>query len=347
MKTHIVTHLAKLSFILLAFGGAAQCLAGQYQFVKEIPVGGEGGWDYLSIDPAAHRLYVTHATKIVVIDLTKDAVAGEIADTQGVHGFAIAADLGRGFSSNGKESTASIVDLKTLQTISKVKTGENPDAILYNPAQQEVYTFNGRGKSATIFEAKTGNVVATVPLPGKPEFAAFDQETGRVYCNIEDKNEVVTIDAKTHQVADTWPLAPGEEPSGMAIDTEHHRLFIGCSNKLMIMMDDKTGKVLNTAPIGGGVDANAFDAQRQFAFASCGEGVVTIAKEDTPEKMTVVQTLSTERGSRTMALDSVTHNLYLAAAKFEPLPTPSPGAPRQRPNMVPGSFKILVYAEGK
>lgn len=347
MKTPIVTRLAKLGFILLAFCGAAECPAAQYQFVKEIPVGGEGGWDYLSIDQAAHRLYVTHATKIVVIDLTKDAVAGEIADTQGVHGFAIAADLGRGFSSNGKESTASIVDLKTLQTTSKVKTGENPDAILYNPAQQEVYTFNGRGKSATVFEAKTGNVVATVPLPGKPEFAAFDQATGRIYCNIEDKSEVVTIDAKTHQVADTWPLAPGEEPSGMAIDAEHHCLFIGCRNKLMVVMDDRNGKVLSTVPIGGGVDANAFDAQRQLAFSSCGEGVVTIAKEETPEKMTVVQTLSTERGSRTMALDSVTHNLYLAAAKFEPLPAPSPGTPRQRPNMVPGSFKILVYAEGK
>src|SRR5215471_10215063 len=204
---------------------------GPYQFIREIEIGGEGGWDYLSIDPGARRLYVTHATKVVVIDIDKNAVAGEIADTPGVHGFAIASKLGRGFSSNGQESKASIVDLKTLQTISKVDTGANPDAILYEPGQEEVYTFNGRGKSATVFEAKTGKVVGTIPLPGKPEFAVADPKAGRVYNNIEDKNEVVAIDTKTHKVVAEWPITPGEEASGMAFDLEHHRLFLGCSNK--------------------------------------------------------------------------------------------------------------------
>jgi len=246
-------------------------------------------------------------------------------------------------TSNGRENKASIVDLKTLQTLSKVDTGENPDGMLFEPAQQEAYVFNGRGQSATVIDVKSGKLVATIPLPGKPEFAAADSKAGRVYNNIEDKNELVAIDIKTHQVANTWPIAPGEEASGMAIDLAHHRLFIGCHNKLMEMIDSTNGKVLATVPIGEGVDANAFDPGTQLAFSSCGDGTVTIAHEDTPEKLTVVQTLKTERGARTMGLDPRTHRIYLASAKFEPQPEQSPGAPRQRPKMIQGSFKILVY----
>jgi DNA-binding beta-propeller fold protein YncE len=320
---------------------------GPYHFLKEIAVGGEGGWDYLSIDEAARRLYVSHATKVVVIDLDKDQVVGEIADTPGVHGFASAPELQRGFSSNGREAKASIVDLKTLKTLSKVDTGENPDAILYDPGQQEVYTFNGRAQSATVFEAKTGKVVATILLPGKPEFAAADPQAGRVYDNIEDKSEVIAIETKTHQVTNTWAIAPGEEASGMAIDLMHHRLFLGCSNKLMVMMDSSTGKVVGTVPIGDRVDANAFDPGTQFAFSSNGDGTVTVAREDSPDKITVVQTLVTERGARTMALDPKTHRIYLASAKYEPEPTLVPGTARQRPKIIPGSFKILVYGMEK
>ena len=317
---------------------------GPYRLLKEIPVGGEGGWDYLSVDEAARRLYVTHAGKVVVIDLDKQTVVGEIADTPGVHGFAIAAKLGRGFSSNGQESKASIVDLKTLATISKVETGANPDAIMYEPGQEEVYAFNGRGKSATVFQAKTGKVVATVELPGKPEFAVADSKAGRVYNNIEDKSEVVAIDTKTHKIVNEWPIAPGESASGMAIDLVRHRLFIGCHNKMMVMMDSTNGKVVATVPIGSGVDANAFDPDTRLAFSSNGEGNVTIAREEAPDKLTVIQTLITERGARTMTLDPKTHNIYLASAKYEPAPEPQAGAPRQRPRMVPGSFKVLVYA---
>ncbi len=321
---------------------------GPYRFLKQIEVGGEGGWDYLSVDITGRRLYVSHATKVVVIDMDRDEVVGEIADTPGVHGFAIAPELGLGFSSNGRENKASIVDLKTLKTVAKVETGENPDAILYVPETREVYTFNGRSNNATVFDAKSAKVVATIPLPGKPEFATFDPTTGRVYNNIEDKNVVVAIDAKTHQLAATWPIAPGEEASGMAIDTKNHRLFIGCSNNLMLMMDDTNGKVIASVPIGAGVDANAFDPGASLAFASTGgDGSVTIAREDDPNKLTMVQTLKTQRGSRTMTLDPGTHRIYLAAASFEAAPEPAPGTPRQRPKMVPGSFKVLVYGSEK
>ena len=315
--------------------------AESYHFLKEIQIGGEGGWDYLAVDPAGRRLYVSHGPKVVVIDVDKDSIVGEIADTPGVHGVAIASDLERGFSSNGQENKASIVDLKTLKTLSKVETGQNPDGMLYEPGQHEVYMFNGRGASATVFEANSGKVVATIPLEGKPEFGTADPQSGRVYDNLEDKSELVAIDTKSHQVVNRWPIAPGEEASGMAIDLEHHRLFLGCGNKKMIMVDNTNGKVVAEVPIGQGVDANAFDPGTQLAFASCGDGTVTIAHEDSPQKLTVVQTLKTEPRARTMALDPKTHRIYLASAKFE-APNPN-GGERQRPRMVPGSFKILVY----
>lgn len=312
---------------------------GPYHFLKEIPVGGDGGWDYLSVDEAARRLYASHATKVVVIDMDQDEVVGEIADTPGVHGIAIAPELGRGFVSNGGEAKVSIVDLKTLRTLSRVDTGENPDAIVYEPEHQEVYAFNGRSQSATVFEGPTGKVVATVALGGKPEFAVADPKAGRVYNNLEDKSEVVAIDTKTHEVVKRWPIAPGAEASGMAFDAAHHRLFLGCGNKLMVMMDSESGKVVGTVPIGDRVDANAFDPATQLAFSSNGEGNVTIAHEDSPDKLTVVQTLPTARGAKTMTLDPKTHRIYLGAAKYEA----STDAAQKRPKMVAGSFKILVY----
>ena len=320
---------------------------GPYRFLKEIPVGGEGGWDYSSVDESGRRLYVSHGTKVVVIDIDKEVVVGEITDTPGVHGLAVAHELGRGVTSNGRENKASIVDLKTLQTLSKVDTGENPDGMLFEPGQQEAYLFNGRGQSVTVIDVKSGKPVATIPLPGKPEFAAADPGARRVYNNIEDKNELVAIDTKTHQVVNTWPIAPGEEASGMAIDLAHHRLFIGCHNKLMEMIDSTNGKVVATVPIGEGVDANAFDAGTQYAFSSCGDGTVTIAHEDAPQTLTVVQTLKTERGARTMTLDPRTHRIYLPSAKFESQPEQPPGTPRQRPKMIQGSFKILIYGMEK
>jgi YVTN family beta-propeller protein len=332
-------------FVGLIFVALAQLAHAQsYKLIKSIPIEGEGGWDYLSVDANARRLYVTHENEIVVFGLAQDKATGAIADTPGVHGFAIAPEMGRGFSSNGTESSVSVIDLRTLKTIAKVEAGENPDAILYEPAHSEVYSFNGRGKSITVFSAKSNNVVATVPLSGKPEFAAVDAKSGRVFCNIEDKNEVAVIDMKTHTVTAAWSLAPGEEPTGMAFDAANHRLFVGCHNKLMEMLDSDTGKIVASVPIGAGVDACAFDEATHLAFASCGNGTLTIAKEETPDKLTVVQTLATERGARTMALDPATHRVYTCTAQVAPDTgsSPSPGEHR-RPNYVPGTFHLLVY----
>jgi hypothetical protein len=321
---------------------------GPYRYLKTITVGAEGGWDYAATDEASRRIYVTHGTKVVVIDIDKDEVVGEIADTPGVHGFAVAPELGLGFSSNGRENKASIVDLKTLQTKSKVDTGANPDGILYVPGVQEVYTFNRNrnAPSATVFEALTGKVVSTITLPGTPEFATVDTKAGRIYSNIDSKNLVAVIDIKTHEIVAQWPTAPGEGGSGMAIDLQNHRLFIGCDT-LMVMMDSLSGRVVGTVPIGAGVDANRFDPNTKLAFASCGQaGSVTVAKEVTPDKLEVVQTLETARGSRTMTLDPKTHKIYLAAVDYPPAPTAAPeGTPpgRGRAQPVPNSFKILVY----
>jgi DNA-binding beta-propeller fold protein YncE len=346
MKTMNHWRFGALALALPFFGFVPGVLAQggyHYHFLREIGVGGEGSWDYLSIDSSARRLYVSHGGSVVVIDIDNNSVVGEIADTPGVHGLAVASDLKRGFTSNGRENKASIVDLVTLKTIAKVDTGQNPDGMLYERGRQEVYMFNGRSHSATVFEAKTGKVVATIPLPGKPEFAAADPEAGRVYSNIEDKSEVAVIDTKTHQVVATWPVAPGEEPSGLAIDVAHHRLFLGCGNKLMVMMDSTTGRVVASVPIGEGVDATAFDPDTQFAISSCGSGTVTIAKEDAPDKLTVVQILTTAPRARTMALDPDTHKIYLARADFETAPEPAAGAPRPRPKIVPNSLRIMVY----
>ena len=305
--------------------------ADPYHLLKEIPIGGAAAWDYCSVDEAARRLYVSHGTEVVVIDIDKDAIVGVISNTPGVHGLAPAPDLGRGFVSCGRENKAAIVDLKTLQILSKVDTGANPDGMLYEPGRQEVYMFNGRGQSATVIDAKEGKVVATVALNGKPEFAQADSKAGRVYNNLEDKSEVAVIDTKTHEVVNRWPIAPGTEASGMAFDVAHQRLFIGCHNNLMVMMDSSNGKVVASVPIGSGVDANAFDPATHLAFASCGDGTVTIAQEEAPDKLTVVQTLKTERGARTMTIDPKTHRIYLASGQ------------RGTTN----TFKILVFGTEK
>jgi YVTN family beta-propeller protein len=235
------------------------------------------------------------------------------------------------------------VDLKTLAVLRKVDTGENPDAILYVPGFQEVYTFNGRGHSATVINPQTGAVVATIPLAGKPEFAVFDPAAGRIYNNIEDANEITVIDAKNHRVVAHWPIAPGEAASGLAIDLAHHRLFAVCENQLMVMLNSETGAVVGTVPIGEGVDAARFDPGTGLVFSSNGAGTVTIAHEDGPDRLTVVQTLMTARSARTMTLDPATHRIYLSAADYEPAPPGDSAGARPRPRMVPGSFRVLVY----
>jgi YVTN family beta-propeller protein len=277
-------------------------------------------WDYLTVDSDAHRLYVSHGTAFTVIDLETDTVVGEITGLNRVHGLAVAPKLGLGFISNGGGNNVSVVDLKTLKVTSTVPTGWNPDWIMFEPGKGEVYAFNGSGQSATVFDAATGKVtVAALPLEGNPETAMADPSAGRVYDNIESKDLVAVIDTATHKVVDNWPIAPGSGATGMAIDLAHHRLIIGAAgNSLIVLMDSTNGKVVATIPATGGIDAAAFDPGTQYAFASGGGsgggvGSVTIARED-GDKLTFVQTLATERGARTMALDPATHKIYLATA---------------------------------
>jgi len=340
MKTRLL--LATLAVLTSGLSIPLRAADGPYRKLMEFSMVGVGGWDYLSVDATGRRLYVSHATKVVVVDIDKDVVVGEIAPAPGVHGIALAPELGRGFVSNGRESTASIVDLKTLKIVSTVKTGENPDAILYEPAHHEVYTFNGRGKSATVFDAKTGELRATIPLPGKPEFAVVDVKAGRIYNNIEDTNQLVAIDTATRAVVATWPIAPGEEASGLALDPDGHRLFLGCSNSRMLMVDATNGKVLASVAIGPGVDANAFDPGTGLAFASSSDGTLTVARPEGKDGLSVAQTLVTPKRSRTMTLDPRTHRLYVAAAEFAAPTTGADGKP-QRPQLTPGSFKVVVY----
>ena len=317
-----------------------------YKFLNEIPIGGDGGWDILTIDSGARRLYLSHATKVVVVDIDANKVVGEIADTPGVHAFLPVPELQRGFSSNGKENKCSVVDLKSLSTITKIETGESPDDVVYDAGHSEIYVFNHRGNSATAIDAKNAKVVATIPLGGNPEFAVWDEGAGRIYCNIEDKNEVAVIDTANHNVLATWSLAPGEEPTGIAFDARRHHLFATCK-KLLVMLDTQSGKVAATLPIANGADGCAFDDATQLVFASCGEGLTTVAKEGDAGQLTLIQSLKTERGARTIALDPKTHRIFLPTAQFGPPPSPSPGVSPGRPTIIPNTLKLLVYGPTK
>jgi YVTN family beta-propeller protein len=313
-----------------------------YRVVRRLELGGEGGWDYLIVDPAARRVYVSRGTRVLVLDADSGKQVGEIPDTEGVHGIALAQDLHRGFTSNGRSSTITIFDLKTGKRISDVKsTGENPDAILYDPASRRVFAFNGRSGNATVLDAATGAVAGTIPLGGKPEFAASDGK-GRVFVNIEDKSTLAVIDSAKLAVEKQWALTGCEEPAGLAIDRSRRRLFAGCHNKVMAVVDADSGKVVATVPIGQGVDANAFDPGTGLAFSSNGDGTLTVAKAAEGDKYEVVQSVETQRGARTMALDEKTHTIFLPTAKYGPPPSPTAEQPRPRPSIVPGSFVILV-----
>ena len=341
MKT--VLQIVTLCFVVLLPGSVVLAQTpGGYKVTDKIKVGGEGGWDYLIADGASHRLYVSHATHVAVIDTKTNTVVGDIPNTLGVHGIALAPKLGRGYTSNGRANTVTVFDLKTLKMLDTVPVqGTNPDAILFDPYSERVFTFNGRSSNATAIDAKTNAVIGTIPLEGKPEFAVTDLH-GKIYVNIEDKSQVKEFDAKTLKVLSTWSLAPGEEPSGLAIDRKHSRLFSVCGNKMMIVLDAKSGKVVASVPTGAGTDAAAFDPGTEFAFASNGEGTLTVVHEDSPGKFSVVENVATQRGSRTMALDDVTHRLYLSGALFGATPAPTAERPRPRPSMEPDSFMVLV-----
>ena len=332
------------SFTLLIAAFALAAAGPGYKVVNTYKVGGEGGWDYLTADAAARRLYISRATHVIVLDLDSGKTVGDIPDTPGVHGIAFAPELGRGFVSNGREGTVSVFDLKTLATSSKVKVGDNPDAILYDPATKRVFTFNGRSQDSTAIDAEKGTVLGTVKLDGKPEFAASDGKGG-VWVNIEDKSELVSIDPNKLAVKSTWPLAPCKEPSGLALDKKNRRLFVGCDNKMIAVVNADTGKVLATLPIGDGVDATAFDDETGLAFASCGEGVLTVVKEESPDKFSVAENVPTQQGARTLALDSKTHSVYVVTAKFGPPPAATADNPHPRRTILPDTFVVLVLGK--
>jgi DNA-binding beta-propeller fold protein YncE len=342
-----VSHRMRIaSFVILSCVGVAlvpnaraqSSGASGYHVVKTVPLPGDGFWDYVTVDSDARRIYISHSPIVLVLDADSFQVIGEIPDTEGVHGIAIAPELGRGFTSNGRSANSTIFDLKTLKTIGTVNTGQNPDAIAYEPVTKRAFTFNGRSNDATAFDAADGKVDGTISLGGKPEFAAADGE-GKIFANIESTSELVEIDAQNLKILHRWPLSPCESPSGLSMDRKNRRLFVGCDNKMMAVVNADTGKVIATPAIGEGVDATRYDPGTKFALASNGEGTLTVIKQESPDKYSVLDNVPTKKSARTMGLDLKTHYVVLPAADFLP---PKPG--ERRGTMKPGSFVLVVVS---
>lgn len=331
-----------IALTLPAAGHLAAQDAGGYRLTHKIPVGGEGGWDYTSVEGG--RLYVAHATKLVVIDLRTETIVGVVPNTNGIHGAAIALDLGKGFTSNGRDTTVTIFDLYTLATLGTVKTtGANPDAIYYDAFTRRVFTFNGSGENATAIDAVTSAVIGTIPLGGKPEFAQSNGH-GLLYVNIEtDTGQIVVIDTRTLKEVKRYRLPGCASPSGLALDRANNRLFSVCDESVMVVSDPTTGKIVAKVKIGPGVDAAAFDDATKTVFASNGgDGTLTVIHQDGPNTYTVLGNAATQKASRTMALDPVTHTVYLVGVEFGPTPAAQPGQRAPRPPMIPETFSILV-----
>ena len=334
LSVELLAILATPGFVL----GAARAEASPgYHITHEVSLPGEEGWDLLAFEQGGHRLFVSHGTRVLVVDTDTFKVAGEIADTPGVHGIALAPDLGRGYISAGRANSIVVFDLKTLARLKEIKTtGENPDVIVYDAPSHRVFSFNGRGRNVTAVDATTDTVLGTIALDAKPEFAVSDGK-GHVYVNLEDKSSVAVIDPAHLSVTSVWPIAGCQEPSGLAIDAARGYLFPACDNKVMAVINADNGKVVASVPIGEGVDANGFDPETNFAFASTGDGNLTVAHEDGPDKYSVAATVATKKSARTMGLDLKSHRIFLPAADFDP---PAPG--ERRGKMKPGSFVVLV-----
>jgi YVTN family beta-propeller protein len=332
----------------MSFGAAvliAAPLAGQgtYAVTSRFPVGGEGSWDYLSIDTAGNRLFVARQNRVMVLDPATGKVLGEIPGFNGAHGVAFAYSTGHGFATSGRDSTVIMFDLTTLKVLARTTAAEDADAILYDPASKHVFTFNGDAESATVIDASTGARIRTIALGAKPEFGVAAGD-GKLYVNLTEKGVVAEIDAVAMRVIRQWSVAPCTASTGLAIDVAHHRLFSACRSKHMAISDIVAGKLVATLPIGGGVDAAAFDPATQLAFASNGDGTLTVVHEDSPSKFTVVATVPTGTAAKTMALDPRTHRVYLGSATFQPAPPATPANPRPRPQMSAGSFVLLVLS---
>lgn len=321
---------------------SAQLSAQQpYKIIDKWKIGGDGGWDYLLADSSAHRLYLTHGTRVDVLDTTTGKPVGAISGLHGTHGIALDNAGKFGYISDGGGNAVVVFDRATLATVATIPTGGmNPDGIVFEPATQTVWAFDGRSKDVAVIDAATRKVVANIPLPGKPEFPAVDGK-GIVFDNIEDKNEIVRLDAHTNKLTAEWPVAGCDSPSGLVLDVAGSRLFPVCDGKKMGVVDSNTGKVLATPAIGDGPDAAGWDAAHKLAFASCGEGVLSVVDASTPAYSTI-ETLPTQRGARTMAYDSATDRIYLVTAEFAPRPAPTADNPHPRPTALPGSFTVIV-----
>lgn len=329
-------------FVVSLIAALAASEPSAYRLVKKITLGGEGGWDYFEVDPGTNRVFIPRGTHVMVLDPEGKQLA-DIPNIHDAHAIAFAPDLKRAFLS--AEGSVAILDMEKLQSAGEVRLpNRDPDAILYDAASKRVFTFNGGGgNDATAVDAQTGKVVGSVPLGGKPEFAQADG-AGRIYVNVEDKNQIVAFDSKTLKRLHTWPLSPCAEPSGLAIDVAHKRLFAGCHNQMMAVVDYTNGKVVATVPIGKGVDANRFDPETGLAFASCGDGTITVAHQDSPDKYTVVQTIATQRGARTMTVDTRNHNVYTVTAQFGPPPPATPERPHPYPTVISKTFTLLIFS---
>jgi DNA-binding beta-propeller fold protein YncE len=333
------------AMLALAIASPAQTTSG-YSVVKTFTLGGDGGWDYVNIDVPAKRLYIARSTRVMVVDTETGKLIDELQGTNGVHGLAVASKLGRGVSSNGKDNTATIFDLKTLKPVATVKTGTKPDAIMFDPASKHVLVFNAGSNTATVVDVEKAEAVGTIALPGRPESGVSDGK-GKVYVNLEDVAHIAVIDVTANKVVSDWKLEGCEEPTGIAMDRKNRILFSGCHNKVMPIVNADSGKQLATLPIGQGVDAVAFDPETQFAFSSNGEGTLTVIHEDSKDKFSVVENVKTQPGAKTMALDPKSHNIYLVSAKFEQAAPVSADAPKPKRKMIPDSFFVLVMGKSK
>jgi YVTN family beta-propeller protein len=328
------------SLVLIFTVSAGTASAQSYKVLRRMPVGGEGGWDYLKVDADAHRLYVARGDHLMIVDETSGKVIGDIPNTKGIHGAAIAVDLGKGYTSNGGAATVTIFDLKTMKPTGEIKTtGENPDSIIYDPATKRVFTMNGRSSNSTVIDATTDKVVGTVDLGGKPEEPALDGR-GNMFVNLEDKSSIMEFDTKTLAKKGTWSLAPCDGPSALAADTKNHRLFAAC-DKMIAVFNPETGKVVATPAIGGDPDGNGFDPGTGLIFATVREGFLSVIHQDSPDKYTIVGNVNTQFGARTMTLDPKTHHVFTETADYKAAGAPTPDNPRPRPQPIPGTFVII------
>ncbi len=333
--------MLSLSMLLMACTAVAPGAAQSYHVARSVTLGGDGGWDYVALDTAGHRLFIARQNRVMVVDPDKGALLAEIPGLNGAHGVAFAYETGHGFATSGRDSSVTMFDLKTLRVLRRTVADGDADAILYDPASKRVFTFNGDPHSSSVIDPASGQKIGDIELGGGPEFGVSAGD-GKLYVNLEDKGAVVEIDAAAMRVTRHWSIAPCESPTGLAIDRLHHRLFSGCRNKVMAISDATAGKLITTAPIGAGVDGCRFDPGTQLAFAANGDGTLTVVHEDSPSQFRVVATVTTKRGARTLELDETTHRVFTVTADLGPPPAPTPDHPRPRPSIVAGTFALLV-----